>query len=447
MDAFNLPADFFDNYWRRRPLHLPGAAAAFLPQAPARDQIFGMIEGGAAHQTDGSTVWFLEGLTAGLPGLAEVVDRTRRLFEWHDVWCDVFATAGPSTIGSHYDGSDNFSIQLTGNKKWFLCPPDGIDPDDRRRRVLGEPGLGPAPVPESALAFQVRAGDVLYIPSTWIHWGLSDGDSTSVSLVLNVATPLHALQAQLLDGLRHDPRWSALLPVGPGSTAARERALRGLIADDLPQRLRDPALARIGDREGSRLSVKELPVGGSSSPVAAPEGAQSEQPPEQPLGRLLDLCRRRLRQTSDQDARRLYLAVLTAVPGLPQPLLDSLAADPDLAAWLASAQRDSRITRSTRAEDPQAHALGLLLLPELAPALAEPVAVTVRPDPDGTLTLARTGLQLSFPSRPARVTLGVLDGVLHLLGPDGPTPVLPGARTAELEVRAAAPQRSALISG
>jgi hypothetical protein len=458
---FGLPDGFFDSHWRRRPLHLRGGAAAFLPQAPSREQIFAAVDAGAPHQSDGASVWFLEGLTDGFPGLADLVAQARRLFEWHDIWCDVFATLGPSSIGCHYDGSDNFSIQLTGNKEWFLCPPDRIHPDDRRRRLLGEPGLGPAPVPETALRFDVRAGDVLYIPSTWVHWGLSDGDSTSVSLVVNVAAPLHVLQAQILDGLRHDPGWSTPLPVGPGSTAARRRVLGDLVEGDLPVRLRPQVTARLADREGGRLSPKGLYpdrrtpsscvdialvdeyVGGAADLAGEPGPLDGELlarvarvHARRNLGRLLEQCALRPQQTSDEDARRIYLAVAAVLPTLPHDVLDGLLNDPDVHSWLGVAERDTRLTRGARAEDPLANALGLALLPDLARAGSppEPLAVTVAVDEDGGLTLRRAGLRLYCPDRPDRVTVGVLDGALHHLGPAGATPLVEGVGGGGVEV-------------
>lgn len=451
MPPFDLPEKFFEHHWRRQPLYLAGGAAAFLPDPPSRDQIFARIHDGASHQSDGATVWFLEGLTDGFPGFPELVDDARRLFEWFDIWCDVFATVGPSSIGCHYDGSDNFSIQLTGNKRWFLCAPEGIHPDDRRRRVLGEPGLGPAAVPESALTFQVRAGDVLYIPSTWIHWGLSDGDSTSVSLVVNVATPFHALQAQVLDSLRRDPRWSTVLPVGPGSAAVRARTLRDLVAEDVPARMHGDVVPRLGGREGSRLSPKGLPPNGGSpasvvdrervssylcqvDPLAADDARLDDEHLRQAarmharrnLERLLTQCDQRAQRTSNEDSRRIYLAVSATVPTLPAGTLDGLLVDPDVHSWLRAAERDSRFTTAQRAEDPLAHALGLVLLPELARAGSPvgPVTVTLPVDEDGGLTLRRSRLRLRFSGRPARVSLGGLDGVLHYFGPTSATPVV-----------------------
>jgi hypothetical protein len=44
------------------------------------------------------------------------------------------AVVPPPVVSAHCDGSDNFTLQLTGNKTWFLSGPDGVRPDDRRRR-------------------------------------------------------------------------------------------------------------------------------------------------------------------------------------------------------------------------------------------------------------------------------------------------------------------------
>ncbi len=439
---FGLPTDFMLRHWRRQPLYLPGGAAAFLPLRPTRAQITAMLSDGAAHQTDGATVWFMEGLTSGLPGIADLVTTARRWLEWHDVWCDVFTTTGPSSIGSHYDGSDNFTIQLAGNKTWFLSDPTGIHPDDRRRRVLCEPGLGAAQMPAAPMSFEVRAGDALYIPSTWIHWGLSDGDSTSVSLVVNVATPVHALQEQILAALRRDPAWSRLLAVGPGSVVERRRTLRRLITQDVPEKLRPEVLARVGDRDGSGCDLKGQFVSGPEPPTdrswAADYVRDVDPRPEdvrldpgrlqellrirarRNLDRLLTQCAQRFSRTSSDDARRIYLAVTTGLRSLTFQTLDSMLTDPDVCSWLTVAERDSTLgTARNRTEDPLAHALGLALLPELAPHPSDrgPVTLIVPTDEDGSLALRRAGVRLVLPDRPERVTLGVSAGEVYRLGP------------------------------
>jgi hypothetical protein len=439
---FGLPTDFLPRYWRQQPLYLPGGAAAFLPLSPTRAQITAMLSDGVAHQTDGATVWFMEGLTSGLPGIEDLVTAARRWLEWHDVWCDVFTTSGPSSIGSHYDGSDNFTIQLSGNKTWFLSDPTGIHPDDLRRRVLCEPGLGSAQMPAMPMSFEVGAGDALYIPSTWIHWGLSDGDSTSVSLVVNVATPVHALQEQILEALRRDPAWSRLLAVGPGSAVERRRTLRHLITRDVPEKLRPEVLARVGDREGSGCYLKGQFVSCPEIPTdrswAAEYVGEVDPRPEdvrldadrleellrirarRNLDRLLTECAQRFSRTSSDDARRIYLTITTELRSLTFQTLDSMLTDPDVCSWLAVAERDSTLGNArNRTEDPLAHALGLALLSELAPHLSScrPVTLNVQTDEDGSLALRRAGVRLVLPDRPERATLGVSAGKLYRLGP------------------------------
>ncbi|WP_328901987.1 cupin domain-containing protein [Streptomyces sp. NBC_00441] len=447
---FSLPVDFMARYWRQQPLYLPRSAGNFLPESPSRDEIVALLRGGTPHQTDGVTVWFLEGMTSGLPGVAELVDQAREWLEWRDVWCDVFATAGPSSIGSHYDGSDNFTIQLTGNKTWFLSGPEGIHPDDRRRRVLCEPGLGAASMPSTPRAFEVRAGDVLYIPTNWIHWGVSDGDSTSVSLVVNVATAFHALQEQALNELRRDVRWSTPLVVGPGSSAERRSVLEKLVTTDVPERMRPEVIARLGDREGRTTSLKsrfldrdrelswdEALVRGYTDRIdSRPEDVRldSERIAElararsaRNLTRILRQCQERHARTTHDDAKRVYRAVVNGIQGLASDSLDAVLRDPDVCSWLSVAERDSAMAaQRTRAEDPLAHALGIALLPELLSASQHTsTTLTVGVDEDGDLALRRSGIRLLLPDHPERVTLDLRDGELYRLGPGGRSRLIP----------------------
>lgn len=432
---FGLPSGFFERHWRRQPLHLPGGAAAFLSASPSRAEISALIDGGAAHQTDGATVWFLEGLTSGLPGIGNLVAEARDWLEWHDVWCDVFLTTGRSSIGSHYDGSDNFTLQLTGNKTWFLSAPDGVHDDDRRRRVLGEPGLGAAAMPSEPAVFEVRAGDALYIPTNWIHWGFSDGDSTSVSLVINVATPAHALREQILRSLNRDRDWSSPLPIGPGSTAARTNLLHELVSRDLTEKFREDALRRVADRNGGGLSLKgRIDVSAATPPtnLAWAEGyladiaLNADEPSldedgvrglvrlraHRNLRRLLSTCSERYTQADCDDARRIYTAVASAIRELLPPALDSLLTDPELCSWLTLAERDTAMAASRRrAEDPLAEALGLIALPDLLPYLGGlgPLTLDAATDEDGQLTVRRAGIRFHLSDRPGRVSLRVTE--------------------------------------
>ncbi|MFD0330654.1 JmjC domain-containing protein [Streptacidiphilus monticola] len=360
-------------------------------------------------------------------------------------------TRGPSTIGSHYDGSDNFTLQFEGTKEWFLSPPESIPAEDRRRRLLGDPGLGRAAVaPAGARRFQVGPGDALYIPSTWVHWGLSDGDSTSVSLVVNVASPVHALQQQITEALRRDPAWSASLPVGPGTAAERRRLLSRLVAQDVPERLRPEIAARVFDREGSRLVPKVLrarPLPTSNAerqpalPDLAPEASFEPGGPVGPellaaaaavraetnLRRLLGRCDARREETADADARRVYEVLRASLPRLARPDLVRLLNDPAVHAWLDATERELPLS-APRPEDPAAHSLGLLLLPAVAPHhRGEPVVCSVPVAEDGSVLLRAVGLRIRHDAPGAvRTALGVWDGTLHWCGPGGPVPVADG---------------------
>lgn len=444
VDDLTLPTGFFTDHWRRRPVLIPGGARSFLPTAPTRDDILGAAARGRVCATDSRTVWFLEAVTDGFPGVADLVASARDLFEWHDIWCDLFVTAGPSSIGSHYDSSDNFTIGVEGAKHWRLSPPEPtVPPDDRRRRLLGEPGLGPAAMPSDPLEFDVGPGDVLYIPSTWIHWGVSDGDSTTVSLVVNVASAFHALHAQVLDSLRNDRAWWEPLPVGPGSTALREQHLHRLI-DGFPPAATESVRERIHDRQGSRLAAKGLYL--TLRPVDSPEPAEwiqelADEESRRSADRLVRQCALRLPQTSDESAQRVYAALLRVLPCLGVDT-EAMVTSPELAAWLTDAERDRHITAGRiRAEDPLGRALGVIALPELTahPDVSGPIAVTVPVDETRGLELRRLGLRVATRDPRRRVTLAAMDGSVRILLSETTLPLVSGAECDEAQIVPLAP--------
>ncbi|MFE0181244.1 JmjC domain-containing protein [Streptomyces olivaceus] len=184
---------FFSQYWRKRPLYVPQGAREFLgyqwtiaefeaAEAAARRQA------GRIKEREGE-VTFIEQVSSCDDRLRESAQVLQVTFGAPQVWFDAIrtysGTESPNGIGAHFDHSDNFVLQQSGVKKWTLAAPENIDPETIKRRMLNLPGPGgDHTLPDGdCLAFTVGPGDLLYIPIFWLHSGVSQGDSLSISLV------------------------------------------------------------------------------------------------------------------------------------------------------------------------------------------------------------------------------------------------------------------------
>lgn len=405
MTLLGLDDVFFRDAWRRRPVVLRGAAAALVAEAPSPAELDALQHHpGLQHSTDGKTVWFIQRLTRELPLVERLTTAARALFEWPDVTCDLVHTVGPASIGCHFDQDDNFSIQLVGAKHWRLSPPDTLPADLVRRRLLKEPEVGSASLGPDVTELLVEAGDVLYIPQTWIHRGESLGDSTSVSLVVNGCTFHREYVASLPDALRRVPAWTRPLPMGPGSTAERERAL-----DDLVHATFTPAAAaHVRPRLGARTAVAPLTMDTArlrSFVAAAPAVPTAgfvlpDEASDTHRGLRALLARRTLRRLSLAVARRaastlgvpdriLYQQCIDALLARSDAELEHACSEPELVSIAAIAS-----DAEPRHEDPLAAELARALLPELVATGTESLPFPLLPDVDGGFTLRRLGLRL-----------------------------------------------------
>ncbi|CAL9638205.1 aKG-HExxH-type peptide beta-hydroxylase [Streptomyces sp. enrichment culture] len=431
-----LDEEFFDARWRREPVVLRGAAGMFLAPAPGREEVRALATATTGVRTDGRSIWFLEALREGLPGVAALCAAAREKFDWDDVWCDVFLTEGSSSIGSHIDNSDNFTIQLEGEKRWRLASPATLDPEQRRLRMLGEPGVGDAPMPQDGpsrdtLEFTLGPGDVLYIPLLWRHWGVSAGDSLSASLVVNARTVWQALHRTLSAELRHEEPWHRPLPVGPGTAELRKarltEAVTALGSSGALERTRRKAEREVAMRAArgpvDRLdidmttvkrfiaSAPEPPVDGFVLPGGPPDSAA---PLNALLARknlrdLLKLMLRRFTLAAGETERELYQACARALTASSGTAPEALLAGPDITSWIAVAKQGPSDLPVARQEDPLAHRLAFFLLPELAAvAGAVPVPeIRVLADRDGGLAVPRLGRAVTARSATGTWSLSV----------------------------------------
>jgi HEXXH motif-containing protein len=432
-----IPAEFFSTHWRREPILLSGIASQL---ASAEELGYrGLREYAATRpdsRGDNSTIWFLERLHDSPAWAGELRAAAAEVFEWDDIWCDLFVTAGSSSIGRHFDDSENFTIQLTGTKTWRLQAPGSVPVDWRRRRALGEPGVGGLPRTPTAddLVFTAGPGDVLYIPSMWQHEGRSVGDSASISLVVNTATPFHALYPAVEQALRRSAAWTAPLEIGPGSARRRAAQMMTAVAPETFEQLRDALTAETRARSGpgrrsprqtappvsidmSRLrdyvaSSPEVPSADVVLLRPGPASAFAGLAARRNARRLARLLVTRASQTTCERARSIYAAAGSLLGGLDPGQSDRVLTDPDVTSWISAAwaHRDDALPRP-RAEDPDADVLAAAILPELIGYYqGAPLVLCPGPDIDGGLTLRRLGLRLPARSVTAGAGRLVIDG-------------------------------------
>lgn len=219
--TFSLPGmsreDFFRDYWRKRPLFIKGGAEHLLQPSVSEselDQAFVQLAeiDPKRIRRSGDNVIFGLRIDHVIPRLRSLARRFVADFGFPSVGFDGIKALGGHSIGSHYDYSDNFVLQQSGIKHWRLHPPDIIPGDQLRRRILGDPNLGPVYMPEGALEFVLEPGDLLYLPLFWPHWGVSQGPSTSVSLLIDAESAMDEIVPVLVRALSEAPSFWSPLP-------------------------------------------------------------------------------------------------------------------------------------------------------------------------------------------------------------------------------------------
>ena len=243
----DLPVEtFFAEYWRKRPIFLKGAATdilGFQLGAPEFRQICDRLERDAPHwlERTGDGTVFAQNMDTVSDRLHGLSQELAEMTSCRRVWFDGVLAVDGSGIGCHYDHSDNFVLQQSGRKIWRIHGPDIFSDAELRARMLDAPEAGMSYMPDDALEFVLDAGDVLYIPLFWAHWGVSVGPSLSVSIVYNADNALDLLLPELRAELSEDPKWWHPVPVRPTPEEQIDAYLEGLIdtlrSDATKQRL------------------------------------------------------------------------------------------------------------------------------------------------------------------------------------------------------------------
>ncbi len=198
-----------------------------------------------------------------------------------NVQCTLFCNPAGARTRAHFDPVHNFTLQLSGRKRWRVAP--------NRHAVLPTEGWAmldrsvppdialscheqlPTTMPEDAREFVLTPGAMLSIPRGWWHETASDEASISLHLhyepILWADTVLATLRARLL----REARWRDALPLPVSGVEAQPAAhladLARLVAE------LDPAdLLPGASREGSAVTR----TAGGSLALIGPIGGGDE---------------------------------------------------------------------------------------------------------------------------------------------------------------------------
>jgi hypothetical protein len=277
---------FFTRHLGKRPL-LRGGAIADVRAIASLDDIDRVITGsglrapGVRVVKDGTVLpqdRYTSPSTLGYAGLTDVVDpaKVTRLFRGgativlgtvdlllprlhelcknvemdvgHPVDANVYiAPPGANAFQVHCDAQDILVIQVHGGKRWTLF--DHIVPDPGGGRML--PGLD-AP----STVYDLRAGDVLYVPRSMPHLVRTD-TSSSVHVTLSINTLTWAdLLTDLTARILRSDAYSRPLPMGRDVARQAEPLLKQY-ADELAARLADSDAAALHRAIYSRPAFAE----------------------------------------------------------------------------------------------------------------------------------------------------------------------------------------------
>jgi ribosomal protein L16 Arg81 hydroxylase len=183
---------------------------------------------------------------SGVPGVSGWIEQLSadlgRL--WSDGRGDIYATRDGGGADTHFDGNDNFTIQLQGRKLWYFTSRPYYDQPLHNsgdpRGVPYDPTytFDPAVTDPSQLQEVVLApGDMFYMPRGFLHGTRASEDSLSFNLSLDAQPWADVLLESLRAYLIRDPRMRQ--PATRDVATARARVdlfkhlAAGLCGDDL----------------------------------------------------------------------------------------------------------------------------------------------------------------------------------------------------------------------
>ena len=183
---------------------------------------------------------------SGVPGVSRWVEQLS--LDLGRIWPagrgDIYATRRGGGADTHFDGNDNFTIQLQGRKLWYFSSEptydlplhnsgdhDGVPYDPTYRFDSGR--VDPAGLQEVVLG----PGDMFYMPRGFLHGTRASEDSLSFNLSLDPHPWADVLLESLRAYLVREPRMREAAARNAATARARmdlfKHLVAGLCGDDL----------------------------------------------------------------------------------------------------------------------------------------------------------------------------------------------------------------------
>ena len=232
------PTVFFREHWRRRPLYAPGAGIElrnhygveeflsdlvdtqptpyisvstcegqrfFAKHSTAEELRAGILAGGVCaikasklwHRSPPASWLWMRALFGSLCRRVAMMYMTPARSE--DV--DIFLAGPTSCLGTHFDTTDVFTLQLYGERKWVLEEHTNVE---RILQTARSPGWYPAREIEfggPTYEVTLEPGDALYAPAYGVHRVTGVSWSVSLSLGLRAFNEIDIVE-HLLEALR-----------------------------------------------------------------------------------------------------------------------------------------------------------------------------------------------------------------------------------------------------
>jgi len=221
-------------------------AQAWLANDFVAHSVFPIAPDNAAQLRDtGATLYFVNLPIPSLTdSLADFLGAPRR-----KVLASLFYTPAGGGAVPHFDKNENFTIQLTGAKRWQVGETPMV-PNTPDSYTLGSTAITQALAPLLAGAqrppeqtVDLIPGTLLYVPRGTVHHTGAGEASWSLNLSYCPSTWLDLLRAGLGERLSASPRWRGIVTgVGGDPAAQAANCLPELLAE-LRSLLDDPAEA------------------------------------------------------------------------------------------------------------------------------------------------------------------------------------------------------------